>query len=463
MRHSYDTDTDEASMRVRITVQTRLGVLVPIDNIRRTVVPGLRSVYYCPQVFPGGSGIVMDGLLFELYVCADVTLTDDMLYSSLLWGYLGGMKRSQGPDSAEGFPPTLLGDALALVADGEDEHVLEVTTLSQDEASALQVHPHKRFVDEKCVTRLARVRTRFHPLFVSMVDRLRANDKLVRNRNDPTRRAEYNCLLLVAKLTGKKTREGKWKGMPVSRLLPVTDPMAPLTQLADQMRLRIDDFERLAQYERKRIIDNALERSERIAGADFQELGEAEAGAARHFDPRDLSGFSTGNASQFFASMPHRMLAACHGAIVATHMRMPRGMVEPIQETHRLLGTRPWFIENDVSVDTPKMIIDYALIRFQRSMALEGAANTISFKTPDQLLRELPPIVKPNTGTAAPGLPSKKRKRKTAPASDIHKKRKMTQTKLDELPDVLARPIPMQARLPPDLRALLMSVHIKTE
>jgi hypothetical protein len=439
MVHNSADEEPEPTVSVRLGVQTRLGVLVPVDDIRRTVVPGLRSVYYCPQAFPGGSGLVVDGLVFELFVCAEPALTDEMLYKSLLWGYLGRMKHRPDPKGPEEFPHTPLGDALALVADGEDEHLLEVTTVPPGEAAALHVHKHKRFVDEKVVTRLARVRTRFHPLFLSIVDRLRNSDKLVRNRNDPSKRAEYNCLLLVAALTGKKTREGKWKGVPVSKLLPVADPLAPLSQLVDQLRLQIDDFERLSKYENARIIEHTLERAKRLAGNDFQELTPSGTLASdeqqRHFDPRDLSGFTPGSGSQFFASMPHSMLAPCHGAVVATSVAAPRAMVDPVLETHRLFGKRPWLLEHDVPSDTPKMRIDYALIRFQRTMALEGSTAALSFKSATQLLQELPPAPKKQKPTATPTI----------------------QTTLTHAV------VPMQARLPANLDAMVRSVHIKTE
>lgn len=413
-------------VRARVDVRTRLAVFVPMDPVRCRVIPGARSVYYCPEALSGGCGMVIDGLLFELYVLAATALTDQMLHASLLWGYLGTMKRPvddkqpmpplqadpdapdpsyERPSAAESFPDTPLGQAMALVADREDEHLLDVTTVSDGEAEALAsvTHKHQRFVQEKVKTRLVRVTTRYHPLFVSIVDRLRHNDKLVRNRNDPSKRAEYDCLLLVPKLVGSKTREGKWKGVPVKRLVPVWDVHAPLSQLVDQLRLSIDDFERLSRYEKTRIDNHNKERARRLAGQDFQELS-PEGDADRFFDPSDLSGFVTGS-SQLIMSVDHTILAPCYGTLVTAPIRMPRGLADVVRDTHNIFGTRPWLLDTDVPLAVPKMMAHYETIQFHRTMATPGIA--LSFKSPEQLLQELPPIPKKEATPPAPPPPKK--------------------------------------------------------
>lgn len=414
--------------RWRVDTSTRLALLIPMDNVRRIVQPGMRSVYYCPPDprTSGGTGMVIDGLLFELYALVEETLTDEELFTSFLYSYLS----SEMTDRASNcFPDTPYGTALGLAKARQDPGLLNIDTVPEGTMDPVHYMP---YIEAKKATRLVCITTRSHAIFVYLVERYGRDDSLTRHRDDPAR-AKTHALLLLCMNKGAVRRTAKGvdgvspphKIQSVASLRQVSG-YSPLELLLGQLRLTVDEFVRLTEYERQRMQKRIAEQAQRMQRADYEVLaddGGIKPETARDpSDPSDLSAFTPGT-SQLYASASARAIDDCSGTLFPGKFRLPRELDGPLNSLHlhTAFGAKPWLLDEPVPFGRVHQVVHYDSLAFHRTMSgrsstLDGP-NAIRFKTHEDLMNEYVP-----PPPAPPKPASKKARTKPKPTSNTKKK-----------------------------------------
>lgn len=420
--------------RWRVDTSTRLALLIPMDNVRRIVQPGMRSVYYCPPdpSTSGSTGMVIDGLLFELYALVGETLTDEELFTSFLYSYLSSEMIDR---ESNRFPDTPYGTALVLAKARQDPGLLNIDTVPSGTMDPVHYMP---YIAAKTATRLVRVTTRSHAIFVYLIERYGRDDSLTRHRDDPSR-AKTHALLLLCMNKGAARRLAKGGAVvaPPHRIQTVASlrqvsGYSSLELLLGQLRLSIDDFVRLTEYERQLVQKRLAERARRMQREDYEVVADDGIKPETARDPSDLSAFTPGT-SQLYASASANAIDDCSGTLFPGKFRLPRELEGPLNlpHLHTALGAKPWLLDEPVPFGCIHQVVHYDSLTFHRTMSgrsstLDGP-NAIRFKTHDDLMNEYvpPPPAPPKPASKPKAKPNQtgSQKKKTPSATRVPSKK----------------------------------------